>query len=117
MTKVSLKILVLTIPSKFVKKLQKQRQKRNKKSLNSKPKADTERAKADAAYTIQQEIQRKEIERETAEANIVKQEKEAEVKTREVEVRKQQLAADIKAQAEADRLERQAKIVRNSKRG
>lgn len=65
--------------------------------------SDTEQAKADAAYAIQQEIQRKEIERETAEANIVKQEKEAEVRKREVLVKEQELAANIKAQADAEK--------------
>lgn len=69
--------------------------------------ADTEKAKADAAYEIQKEIQRKEIERQTAEANIVKQEKEAEVKEREVKVREQSLAAEIKAQADAEKYARQ----------
>ena len=78
-----------------------------KRQAALKAEADTERAKADAAYAIQQEIQRKEIERETAEANIVKQEKEAEVKEREVRVREQALAADIKAQADADKYARQ----------
>lgn len=60
---------------------------------------DTETAKADAAYSIQQQIQRKDIERETAEANIVKQEQEALVKEQEVKVRRQALEAEIKAQA------------------
>lgn len=91
-----------------------------KRQAALKAEADTEKAKADAAYAIQQEIQRKEIERQTADANIVKQEKEAEVKEREVQVRKQTLAAEIEAKAdaekyarqqaaEAERLERQAK--------
>lgn len=91
-----------------------------KRQAALKAEADTEKAKADAAYAIQQEIQRKEIERQTADANIVKQEKEAEVKECEVQVRKQTLAAEIEAKAdaekyarqqaaEAERLERQAK--------
>lgn len=58
-----------------------------KKKAALEAEAQTEKAKADAAYEIQQQIQRKEIERETAEANIVKQEKEAEVREREVKVR------------------------------
>ena len=73
-----------------------------KKKAALEAEAQTEKAKADAAYEIQQQIQRKEIERETAEANIVKQEKEAQVREREVKVREQQLAADIKAQADAE---------------
>lgn len=64
-----------------------------KKQAALKAEADTERAKADAAYEIQKEVQRKEIERQTAEANIVREEKQAEVKEREVLVRKQTLAA------------------------
>lgn len=78
-----------------------------KKQAALKAEADTERAKADAAYEIQKEIQRKEIERQSAEANIVKQEKEAEVKEREVEVRKQTLAAEIKAEADAQKYARE----------
>ncbi len=73
-----------------------------KKKAALEAEAQTEKAKADAAYEIQQQIQRKEIERETAEANIIKQEKEAQVREREVKVREQQLAADIKAQADAE---------------
>ena len=65
--------------------------------------ADTERAKADAAYEIQSQIQRRDIERETAEANIVKQEQEALVKEQEVKVKRQSLEAEVKAQADAER--------------
>ncbi|MFD0705039.1 flotillin family protein [Alloscardovia venturai] len=72
-----------------------------------KAQAETERAKADAAYEIQQQVQRKEIELQTAEANIVKQEKEAEVKQREVQVKEQELNATVKKQAEADKYARQ----------
>lgn len=78
-----------------------------KKQAALKAEADTERAKADAAYEIQKEIQRKEIERQTAEANIVREEKQAEVKEREVLVRKQTLAAEIEAQADAEKYARQ----------
>ena len=78
-----------------------------KKEAALKAEADTERAKADAAYEIQKEIQRKEIELQSANANIVKQEQEAKVKEREVEVRKQSLAASIKAEADAQKYARQ----------
>lgn len=77
-----------------------------KRQAALKAEADTEKAKADAAYAIQQEIQRKEIERQTADANIVKQEKEAEVKERELKVREQALAAEIKAEADAQKYAR-----------
>lgn len=68
-----------------------------------KAEADTEAAKADSAYDIQQQIQRKDVERVTAEANIVKQEQEGEVKAREVEVRRQSLEAEVKVKADAER--------------
>ena len=69
--------------------------------------AELKRAKADAAYAIEKETQRKEIERMSAEANIVKQEKEAEVKEREVRVKEQMLNAEVKKQAEAEKYKRQ----------
>lgn len=69
--------------------------------------AEIKRAKADASYAIEQETQRKEIERQTAEANIVKQEKEAEIKEREVRVKEQTLNAEIKKQAEAEKYQRE----------
>ena len=68
-----------------------------------KAEADTEAAKADSAYDIQQQIQRKDVERVTAEANIVKQEQEGQVKAREVEVRRQSLEAEVKVKADAER--------------
>ena len=68
-----------------------------------KAEADTEAAKADSAYDIQKQIQRKDVERVTAEANIVKQEQEGEVKAREVEVRRQSLEAGVKVKADAER--------------
>ena len=65
--------------------------------------SDTERAKADAAYNIQSQIQRRDIERESAQAEIIKQEQEAIVKEKEVAVTKQTLEAQIKAKADAER--------------
>ena len=66
-------------------------------------KAGTEKAKADAAYKIQLEEQRKTLEITTANANIAKQEKEVEIRKKEVEVQEQALDAQIKKQAEADK--------------
>lgn len=66
-------------------------------------KAGTEKAKADAAYKIQLEEQRKTLEITTANANIAKQEKEVEIRRKEVEVQEQTLDAQIKKQAEADK--------------
>ena len=65
--------------------------------------SDTEKAKADAAYDIQKQVQRKEIERQTSEADIVKQEQEAKVKEREIAVTKNSLQSQINAKADADR--------------
>lgn len=65
--------------------------------------SDREKAKADAAYSIQEEIQRKEIEREKAQADIIKQEQTALVKQQEVKVKEESLKAEIKAKADADR--------------
>lgn len=74
-----------------------------KRQAALKAEADTETAKADAAYEIQKQIQRKDIEREKAEADIIKQQKEAEIKTEAVKVMKQELAATINAKADADK--------------
>lgn len=68
---------------------------------------DTKRAEADAAYSIQEQEQRKTIEIATAEASIAKQEKEVVLKQREAEVREKALDAEVKKKAEADRFARQ----------
>ena len=59
-----------------------------KRQAALKVEADTEKAKADAAYEIQSQIQRRDIERETAQADIVKQEQQAVIKEKEVVVTK-----------------------------
>ncbi|MBL1156579.1 SPFH domain-containing protein [Streptococcus suis] len=74
---------------------------------NLKRQSDVQLAQANAAYGIEEQAQRKEIERATAEANIVKQQKEAEVKAEEVKVREQELSATIRKQAEAELYETQ----------
>ncbi len=71
--------------------------------------SDTVKAEADAAYTIQQEEQRKTVEITTANANIARQEKEIELKTRQVEITEKMLEAEIKKKAEAERFARQQK--------
>lgn len=68
---------------------------------------DTKKAEADAAYSIQQQQQRKTIEIATAEASIAKQEKEVILKQREAEVQEKALDAQVKKKAEADRYARQ----------
>ena len=76
--------------------------------------ADIKRAEADAAYTIQQEEQRKTIEITSANANLAKQEKEVEIKERalEAEVKKtaeaQKYAAKQQADAELYTIQRNA---------
>lgn len=64
-------------------------------------KADNKRAEADAAYSIQQETQRKTIEITAANANIAKKEKEAEIAEREISIKEKQLDAEIRKQADA----------------
>ncbi len=71
--------------------------------------SDAKKAEADAAYTIQQEESRRNIEIATANANITKQEKEIDLKRREVEVKEQALDAEIKKQAEAEKYAAQQK--------
>lgn len=68
-----------------------------------KEREDIKRAIADAAYKIQEEEQRKAIEAQTADANLVKLEKEIALKEREVRVTEQQLEANVKKQAEAQK--------------
>jgi len=66
--------------------------------------ADIKRAEADAAYTIQQEEQRKTIEITSANANLAKQAKEVEIKANalEAEVKKTAEAQKYAAQQNAD---------------
>ena len=65
--------------------------------------ADIKRAEADAAYSIQEEEQRKTIEIATANANLARQEKEIELREREVAITEKTLEAEIKKKAEADK--------------
>ena len=68
-----------------------------------KTREDTERAKADAAYSIQEQEQQRTIQAAMVNAQIAKAEREAELRKREVQVKEQELAANVKKQAEADR--------------
>lgn len=63
--------------------------------------ADTAKAQADAAKSIELEKQRKLRETAEVEANIARQEKEIELKEREVQIKERALEADIKKTAEA----------------
>ena len=64
---------------------------------------DIKRAIADAAYKIQEEEQRKAIEAQTADANLVKLEKEIALKERAVRVTEQELEANVKKKADANK--------------
>ena len=72
-----------------------------------KEKEDSARARADAAYEIQKQEQRKVIDVASAEADIAAQTKQVELKAREAEVAEQELNARIKKQADADLYQRQ----------
>lgn len=69
--------------------------------------SDIKQAEADAAYKIQEEEQRKQIEISAANANIARQEREIELKRKEAEVTEQALDAEIKKKAEADKFAEQ----------
>ena len=71
--------------------------------------SDIKQAEADAAYRIQEEEQRKQIEITTADANIARQEREIELKRKEVEVTEQALEAEVKKKAEAEKYAEQQK--------
>lgn len=66
-----------------------------------KVRADTKKADADAAYSIQQENQRKIVEIAKTNADIARREKEAELAEKEIAIKERQLEADVKKQADA----------------
>ena len=74
-----------------------------------KKQSDIKKAEADAAYSIQQQEQRKTIETTTANANLAKMEKEIELKERQVAITERALEADIKKTAEAQKYAEQQK--------
>ncbi len=63
--------------------------------------SENRRAAADAAYSIEQETQRKTIEVTRVDADIARREKEAELAEREIALRERQLDAEIRKQADA----------------
>lgn len=65
--------------------------------------ADTERARAEAAKSIEAENQRKLKDVAETEANIAKAEKEAELKQREIELKEYELTALVRKQADAEK--------------
>lgn len=72
-----------------------------------KAKSDIEMAKAEAAFKIQAEEQRKVQEVTTSNADIAKQEKEIELKLKQAEVKEKSLDADVRRVAEADKYKKQ----------
>lgn len=66
-----------------------------------KVRADTKKADADAAYSIQQENQRKIVEIAKTNADIARREKEAELAEKEIAIKERQLEAEVKKQADA----------------
>lgn len=69
--------------------------------------SDTKKAIADAAYKIQEQNQRKEIETAKVNADIAEQERTVELRQKEAEVAEQTLNANVRKQADADKYRRQ----------
>ena len=84
-----------------------------------KQQSDVKKAEADAAYSIQEQQQRKTIEVASANADIARAERTAELKAKEVDVTKQTLDAEIRAKADAQRYaaeqEAEAELYRRTK--
>ncbi len=77
------------------------------KQAELKKMSDIKKAEADAAYRIQEEEQRKQIEITTANANIARQEKEVELETQKIAIQERRLDAEVRKQAEAKKFEQQ----------
>ena len=77
------------------------------KQAELKKMSDIKQAEADAAYRIQEEEQRKQIEITTANANIARQEKEVELETQKIAIQERRLDAEVRKQAEAKKFEQQ----------
>ena len=80
------------------------------KKAELKRSADAEKARADAAYEIQAQEQRKSIEIATADADIAKQEKEIEIQDKEIAIKEKALDADVKKRADAEKYAAEKKI-------
>ena len=64
---------------------------------------DTKAAEADAAYDIQKQIQMKQVNTETVNAQIAQAEREADLRERQVAIKERELDANVRKQAEAER--------------
>ena len=71
--------------------------------------ADTARAEADAAYSIQEQAQQKTIQAATVDAQIARAERERELKQKEVQVKEQELQASINRVADAQKYQAEKK--------
>lgn len=83
------------------------------KKAELKKEADIKKAEADAAYEIQQEAQRRELEITKADANLAKQEKEIELRERAVSIKELELEANVKKEADAEKYAMQQKADAN----
>lgn len=73
------------------------------KQANLQREADTEKARAEAAKSIEAENQRKLKDVAETEANIAKAQKEAELKQKQIELKEYELTALVRKQADADK--------------
>ena len=69
--------------------------------------ADTEKAKAEAAFRIEEEAQRKTIEAASVDAEIARSAREIELREKEAEVKERTLNAEIRKQADAARYQKE----------
>ena len=67
-----------------------------------KQESDARQAEADVAYQLQEEQQRADLERRTADADIARQEKEIELEEKRVAVEQKRLEAEVNKKADAD---------------
>lgn len=67
-----------------------------------KQESDAKQAEADVAYQLQEEQQRADLERRTAEADIARQEKEIELEEKRVAVEQKRLEAEVNKKADAE---------------
>ena len=65
--------------------------------------ADREKAKADIAYTIEEQRERKNFEAERAAAELLRLQKQTELERQQVEIQREKLNVDIREKAEAER--------------
>ena len=65
--------------------------------------ADREKAKADLAYQVAEQINRKELEEEHAAAELVRLQKQTDLERQQVEIQRERLNVEIREKAEAER--------------